>query len=49
MYQDEGVKKTKAIDFDSSFKRAEMSFEEMIRSLVRAGYEVRRRSSEIGG
>jgi len=49
MYQDEGFKKAKSIDIDSSFKRAEMSFEEMIRSLVRAGYEVRKRSSGTGG
>jgi transposase len=48
-YQDESIKKTKSIDLDSSLIQAEMSFEEMIRSLIRAGYEVRRRSEVIGG
>jgi transposase len=45
MYQDEGVKtkKTKPEDVDSSSVQAEMSLEEMIRSLVKAGYEVRDR------
>jgi transposase len=49
MYQDEGVNKAKSIDFDSSSKQTVISFEEMIRSLVRAGYEVRKRSSGTGG
>ena len=45
MYQDEGVKtkKIKPRDVDSSSVQAEMSLEEMIRSLVKAGYEVRDR------
>jgi hypothetical protein len=45
MYQDEGVKtkKTKPEDVDSPSVQAEMSLEEMIRSLVKAGYEVRDR------
>jgi hypothetical protein len=41
--------KAKSIDFDSSSKQTEISFEEMIRSLVRAGYEVRKRNSGTGG
>jgi transposase len=49
MYQDEGPRKIKSADIDSSFKQAEISFEEMIQSLVRAGYEVRKRNSGIGG
>jgi transposase len=49
MYQDEGSKKIKSVDIDSSSKQAEISFEEMIRSLVRAGYEVRKRSAGTGG
>lgn len=49
MYQDEGVKKAKSVDFGSSSKQTEISFEEMIRSLVRAGYEVRKRDQGTGG
>jgi transposase len=49
MYQDESVKKAKSIDFDSSSKPTEISFEEMIRSLVRAGYEVQKRDAGTGG
>jgi len=49
MYQDEGVNKAKSINLDSSSKQTEISYEEMIRSLVRAGYEVRKRSSGTGG
>jgi len=49
MYQDEGVKKAKSVDFGSSSKQTEISFEEMIRSLVRAGYEVRKRNKGTGG
>jgi transposase len=56
MYQDEGIKikKTKSIDIDSSSVRAEMSLEDMIRSLLKAGYEVRnrkvaRRRADTGG
>jgi transposase len=49
MYQDEGVKKAKSVDFGSSSKQTEISFEEMIRSLVRAGYEVRKRNQGTGG
>jgi transposase len=49
MYQDEGVNKAKSINLDSSSKQTEINFEEMIRSLVRAGYEVRKRSSGTGG
>jgi transposase len=49
MYQGESPKKIKSLDIDSSSSHAEISFEEMIRSLVRAGYEVRKRNSGIGG
>jgi transposase len=49
MYQDESPKKIKPLDIDSPSKQTEMSFEEMIQSLVRAGYEVRKRNSGIGG
>jgi hypothetical protein len=43
MYEDVGIKtkKTKSLDIDSTSDHAEMSLEEMIRSLVKAGYEVR--------
>ena len=47
-YQDEGPRKIKLTEINS-FQQAEISFEEMIRSLVRAGYEVRKRNSGIGG
>ena len=45
MYQEEGIKikKTKSVDIDSSSEQPKMSLEEMIRSLVMAGYEVRDR------
>ena len=49
MYQDEGPKRIKSVDIDSSSKQPEISFEEMIQSLVRAGYEVRKINSGIGG
>jgi hypothetical protein len=49
MYQNEGVKKAKSVDFGSSSRQTEMSFEEMIRSLVRAGYEIRKRNQGTGG
>lgn len=49
MYQDEEPRKIKSLDIDSSSKQALISFEEMIRSLVRAGYEVRKKSSDLGG
>jgi transposase len=49
MYQDDEPRKTKSRDIDSSSKQEVISFEEMIRSLVRAGYEVRKRSSDLGG
>jgi transposase len=49
MYQDEGSKKIKSLDIDSSSKQAEIGFEEMIQSLVRAGYEVRKRNLGAGG
>jgi transposase len=47
MYQDEGIKtkKTKSEDIDSSSLQAEMSLEDMIQSLVKAGYEVRTRKA----
>ena len=48
-YQDDEPRKTKSLDIDSSSKQDVISFEEMIRSLVRAGYEVRKRSSDLGG
>src|SRR5512136_1501303 len=47
MYQDEGIKtqKTKSVDIDSSSLQAEMSLEDMIQSLVKAGYEARTRKA----
>lgn len=49
MYQDGEPKKIKPLDINSSSKNAEISFEEMIRSLVRAGYVVHKRDSGTGG
>lgn len=49
MYQDESPKKIKSLDIDSSSEQAEISFEEMIQPPVGADYEVRKRSSRIGG
>ncbi|MCJ7445460.1 MAG: hypothetical protein MUO26_13215 [Methanotrichaceae archaeon] len=49
MYQDEGIKKTKSVDIGSSSVQAEMSLEEIIRSLFRVGYEVINRKASPGG
>ncbi|MDD1752846.1 MAG: IS110 family transposase [Methanotrichaceae archaeon] len=51
MYQDENIKtkKTKSVEIESSPVQAEMRLEEMIRSLVKAGYEVRNRKPSPGG
>lgn len=49
MYQDEDVMRTKTIILDSSSKQSEISFEEMIQYLARAGFEVRKKSSGTGG
>ncbi len=48
MYQDEAIKKIKLADIDRS-SSTELSFEEMIHSLVKAGYEVRKGSIRSGG
>jgi transposase len=51
MYQEEGIKtkKTKSVDIDSSSVKIEIDLENMIRSLVKAGYEVRNRRADTGG
>ncbi len=49
IYQDEEPRKIRSLDTNSSSKHIEISFEEMIQSLVRAGYEVHKRDSGTGG
>ncbi len=49
MYQDDSPKKDKSINLDLQPKKTVMSFEEMIQSLARAGYEIRKRISGTGG
>lgn len=49
IYHKEESRKIKSLDINSLPKRAEMSFEEMVRSLIWAGYNVRKRNSETGG
>ncbi len=49
MYQDDSPKKDKSINLDLQPKKTAMSFEEMIQSLARAGYEIRKRNSGTGG
>ena len=48
MYQDEAIKKIKSSGIDRS-SLTELSLEEMISYLVKAGYEVRKGSSNSGG
>jgi hypothetical protein len=45
MYQEDEVIKTKSIDIDPSSSPTKLGFEEMIRVLVKAGYEIRKTSS----
>jgi transposase len=49
MYEDESIKPkmVKSLDIDSSSNQAEMSLEEMIRYLIKAGYEVKSRKLPI--
>ncbi len=49
MYQEDDVIKTKSIDIDPSSLQTKMGFEEMIRVLVKAGYEIRKTTSVTGG
>jgi transposase len=49
MYQEEGIERSKAIDLDGCSSKVTMSFEDMIQSLIRAGYEVQKRNSGTGG
>jgi len=46
MYKEDEVIKTKSIDIDASSLPTKIGFEEMIRVLVKAGYEIRKTSSE---
>jgi transposase len=49
MYQEDDVKKTKSIDIVLSSLTTRMSFEEMIRVLAEAGYEIRKINLGAGG
>ena len=49
MYQEDEVIKTKSVDIDPSSLPTKMGFEEMIRALVKAGYEIRKTTSGTGG
>jgi hypothetical protein len=49
MYQEDKVTKTKSIDIDPSSLPTKIGFEEMIRVLVKAGYEIRKTISGTGG
>jgi len=48
MYQEEGINKKVKIDIGNEFSQREMDLEEMIKYIVRAGYEVRKGSAGGG-
>jgi transposase len=49
MYREDDITKTKSIDIDLSSLSTKLGFEEMIRVLVKAGYEIRKTNSGTGG
>jgi len=49
MYQEDDVIKTKSIDVNPTSLQTKMEFEEMIRILAKAGYEIRKTTSGTGG
>jgi transposase len=49
MYQEDDVKKTKSIDSNPSSLPTKMEFGEMIQILAKAGYEIRKTTSNAGG
>jgi len=49
IYREDEVTKTKSIDIDLSSLSTKLGFEEMIRVLVKAGYEIRKTNSGTGG
>ena len=49
MYQEDEVTKIKSIDIDLSSLPTKLGFEEMIRVLAKAGYEIRKTNSGTGG
>jgi hypothetical protein len=49
MYREDEITKTKSIDIDLSSLSTKLGFEEMIRVLVKAGYEIRKTNSGTGG
>ena len=49
MYREDDVIKTKSVVIDTSSLSSKLDFEEMIRVLAKAGYEIRKRDSGIGG
>ena len=50
IYQEDDVIRAKSVIIDtSSLSTKKLDFEEMIRVLAKAGYEIRKRDSGIGG
>ena len=49
MYQENDVIKTKSVDIDTSSLSTKIGFEEMIRILAKAGYEIRKTTLGTGG
>ena len=48
MYKEDGINKKIKIDVGNEFSQREMDLEEMIKYIVRAGYEVRKGSAGGG-
>jgi len=48
MYKEDGINKKVKIDIGNEFSQREMDLEEMIKYIVRAGYEVRKGSAGGG-
>jgi hypothetical protein len=48
MYREDGVIKTKSVVIDTSSSSSKLDFEEMIRVLAKAGYEIRKTNLGTG-
>jgi hypothetical protein len=49
VYQEDDVTRTKTVDVNSSSLPTKLGFEEMIQILTKAGYEIRKTTSDTGG
>ena len=49
MYREDDVIKTKSVVIDTSSLSSKLDFEEMIRVLAKAGYEIRKTNLSTGG